>query len=444
MSSDASAEETLFRLGLRDWPADVVDRWWQAGVTDPGYAQRMRAAGASVDDAAGYVRCGLDPDTAERLFRESVLARDVQGWQFLGVDDPDDMITQTRGSWFRGGDVFDYFDADVHDADTIRAMRDAGLSGDDAFAYAEHGAGPDEMLDGHPGHPGQFAHLFEVGARGVDVIRRLIAGGAIRDEIQGRRHFDDPDRVDPHLADEDGRLDVDRALVLIDSGIPLGEALDFLHARVSDPDDMRRLIAAGVDHETALLFSDAGVTGAERILAFHEAGIDPDQAYAHHAAGTPGGPDEIKRLCAAGIGPEDAFGYTEAGVRQIDQMIELHRSGLSGVTLFGYSEVGVRDIVDVRRLVDAGVSAGDVEHFGHAHLTVDETIAAHQAGIPSTAALGVIFLGPSSPDEPDVLADARVGRLAVLVWAHEGLGVEEMVERWLAGERPLHDPHPKV
>lgn len=348
-----SADETLFRLALIDWPADRIDHWWNAGVTDPALARAGDEHGLKPHEVTKYVAggidtpveirrhrraripghlavalhdAGLDPVAQRRFVRNEIPARVAAEYAAHGVVHPDRMreVYPLVDHGISGKDLGWFADAGIDDIDTLRRFAAAGIDGYTANRYTHFGAtDPDTML-------------------------ALAAAGVTIEQAQ---RYAEAQIVDP-----------DEMLRLAASEIPGEMAAEYTDLEISDPDLMVDLRSVGLDPWNLRHFRRAGYSLADARW-LNERGVDGFSAAEYRRHDDPPHVEDLPRLGAARIYAVDYAWFRLAGVDDIDLMVSLTEAGVPGDAASGYHDSGVAEPAMWVRLAATGIGPIQVRRY---------------------------------------------------------------------------------
>lgn len=262
-----SADETLFRLALIDWPASVVDAWWGCGARDPEMARYARSEGLRPQDLGAYLTSGVTTLDALRSHRDvGITGPATAAFVVLGVDD----LAEQR-AWAHRVDpraVHRYVaDTSIRSIDDIVALVHAEV--DPSRVALFRNAGVEEVRD--------IVRLAEHGVTASATVSMVRRG------------------VDPN------------------------------------PKALIRAAARTLDSRGhADWFRRAGVTSKSMMLRLHKVGVTGIDAYTYANEANIADPADMLRLARAHIPPLGAKMYRAGGIESVDDMVDLMADGVTG------------------------------------------------------------------------------------------------------------------
>lgn len=128
-----SADETLFRLALADWPAHRASLWWDAGVTSPDLARFGHTENLLPFDVKTFAAAGaVTPAEIRRLRHAGYTSRAFAAIVSIGVTDRDTQLAYIRAL---GASVI------------VGYVTEAGVASlDDLVAFHAHRITPAEIV----------------------------------------------------------------------------------------------------------------------------------------------------------------------------------------------------------------------------------------------------------------------------------------------------------
>ncbi|HXI03198.1 MAG TPA: hypothetical protein VNI57_08465 [Candidatus Saccharimonadales bacterium] len=286
---------------------------------DPGFAEKVRAAGA----------LRTDPRTLFFMALQTTPVSLVSALGKLGYEDVDIDDVVRLG---RHGIDGDYVAAAAElgerpDLDEIDRLHSRGVSAEDLRSFAANGLGG---IDAES--------LMRLKSQGIDAawVAAMASAGLGTDDVEAlvrlHQHGVSPDEATGYLLAKGIDVDTEGMIRLKSAGVSPGYLQEITSSGVAQPDIEKviRLQQRGIDPATARDLAALGFTDIEGIVRLRSQGVSADEIAGFRKAGY-GDLDveDLVRLHTHGVDPAFAAKLTAGGISglSVDDLIRLHQSG---------------------------------------------------------------------------------------------------------------------
>lgn len=323
--SEMSADETLFRLALFDWPAEAVSVFWNAGCRNPDDARTWNRNGLTADVIVLYTRVGLDRvDEMVKHHRANLPPDVVAILNAAGITDPVAQRRSTR-SGLTGVAIDRYRALGVTNYDHMKVLHDAKTPRHHIADCVAAG-----LID-----PNLIAALYDAG---INTPSRYIDAGF---------------------------TDAATMLRLQRHGVSSHDAYWFTQAGFHTEHEMVSCRAAGIRGEDANWFTRSGVHDPAEMADLIRHGVTGAHAarYTRHFTHdtSPADWPEIKRICDSTnhSGTDFLNAVSWIGLTTVDDLRDAAAAGLTGTKINNYYRHGFtgRDVITLARAGLSGPAA---------------------------------------------------------------------------------------